>query len=340
MTNGIEQASDHRTKHGAFFFTTSAPASQTTPYRILSLDGGGLCGLIPLVILERLDEAKPNWRNDINMFAGTSTGGLIALGLASGMSPRSLFDLYATRGKEIFARSLWHETESLGGLTGPKYDSTNRESVFHDVLKDTRLNDYISKDGTRGHVCVAAFDLKDAVNANQSTRDWKAKIFHNIPVAAGTNDGLELGYRVAMRTSAAPTYFGSYDGYVDGGVFANNPAMCALAQTLDDRLAIPIAPTAIRMLSLGTGFTATYFDDDENWGLAQWALRLVDLLTDGVLGVAGFQVQQLLGTSNYVRLTVPLGQKIAMDDPGMIGILRQLGSKIGISDALSLIQRW
>jgi patatin-like phospholipase/acyl hydrolase len=315
-------------------------AAEIKPYRILSIDGGGLRGLIPLVVLERLDAAKPGWRDGIHMYAGTSTGGLIALGLAKGMQPRQLLDLYTGSGKAIFDRSLWHAIKVVGKLIGPKFGSQNREKAFHDALGDDCLKDYLKDGGTGGHVCITGFDLKNSAELDPVKRNWKAKIFHNIPVSEGANDAAELAYRVAMRTSAAPTYFASYDGYVDGGVFANNPAMCALAQALDPRLANRIAPESIRMLSLGTGYSATYFDRKKNWGLAQWALHSVDLLTDGVLGVADFQARQLLGSSNYARLTVPLGSKIAMDDPGMMNTLTQIGGKADIAPALELIDQW
>jgi uncharacterized protein len=330
---------DIRARRGALALSQEA-LSAAPPYRILSIDGGGLRGLIPLMIIQRLDDAKPNWRDSINMYAGTSTGGLIALGLAKGKTPRELMDVYVTRGKTIFSRSLWHTIANIGDLVGPKYDDTNRKAVFQQVLGDDLLKDYLSADATRGHVCITAFDLKDAKDTNLPRRNWKSKIFHNIPVAVDTNDADELAYEVAMRTSAAPTYFASFESFVDGGVFANNPAMCAFAQALDGRLAKKIQPTSIRMLSLGTGYTATYFETDRNWGLSQWALHLVDLLTDGVLGVADFQAKQLLGTDHYARLTVELGRNIAMDDPGRIGELQTLGANANIDDALTLINAW
>ena len=328
-----------RARQGALVRSQQAPP-EAPPYRILSIDGGGLRGLIPLQMLQRLDEAKPNWRDGINMYAGTSTGGLIALGLAKGMTPRALMEVYERQGKKIFSRSLWHKIVNVGDLFGPKYDSRNRERVFHQVLGDDLLKDYLSADGSRGHVCIAAFDLQDAKEAHQPMRNWKSKIFHNIPVAVDTNDAGELAYKVAMRTSAAPTYFASYERFVDGGVFANNPAMCALAQALDFRLAKPIHAGSIRMLSLGTGYTATYFETEKKWGLSQWALHLVDLLTDGVLGIADFQAKQLLGTDNYARITVELGKNMAMDDPREIAELQTLGANADITAALELINRW
>lgn len=307
--------------------------NQTMPsnYRILSIDGGGLRGIIPLAILENLDRAKPGWRAGINMYAGTSTGGLIALALAKGMSPRDIMDVYLGSGKSIFDRSVWHTIADLNNTVGPKYASDNRETVVRGLLGNARLEDYLSKDGASGHVLIAAFDL----------HRWKPKLFHNMPTNDESDDGGALAYRVAMATSAAPTYFSSYDGCVDGGVFANNPAMCALAQTQDARNRMSIPMAAVRMLSLGTGvYPQPLKQDEESWGLAQWAPELVSVLTDGVLGVADYQVRQTLGADKYVRLSTTLDEQIAMDDTSKLGMLQRIGDDIDVSTALALINRW
>lgn len=81
---------------------SGADISNISPYRILAIDGGGLRGIIPLVLIERLDLAVLGWRKNINMFAGTSTGGLIALCLAKGMSPGELLNVYMNKGAFIF----------------------------------------------------------------------------------------------------------------------------------------------------------------------------------------------------------------------------------------------
>jgi len=303
------------------------------PYRILSIDGGGLKGIIPLAILERLDATAPNWRQKINMFAGTSTGGLIALGLAKGMTPSELLDIYMTQGPHVFERSLWQEIKDVGDIVGPKYDSGNRlklcEGIFGSSLQ---LGELRSADGTRGHIVVSAFDLDDQSQQDPAKRRWKAKIFHNVPTKDGSGDDSERAYRVAMRTSAAPTYFASFDGFVDGGVFANNPAMCALAQTQDPRLSVSIPFESVKMLSLGTGFFPFHLDGEESWGLAQWAPHLVDLLMDGVNEVADFQAAQMLPDGNYVRLAPQLQTNIAMDDGSKVGVLQRIGNAFVITD--------
>src|SRR5262249_9024637 len=155
----------------------------------LSIDGGGLRGIIPLAILENIDRQRPGWRDQINMFAGTSTGALIALALAKGMPPRDIIDVYLNSRKTIFERGLWQEIKTLDEAVGPKYDSSNRETVFHNLLGNARLKDYLSSDGTKGHVLIAAFDIDDKVEADKSKRRWKAKLFHNMPTTDNSDDG-------------------------------------------------------------------------------------------------------------------------------------------------------
>jgi patatin-like phospholipase/acyl hydrolase len=303
------------------------------------LDGGGLRGVISLAIIEMLDAAVPGWRDKINMYAGTSTGGLIALGLAKGFTPAQIMDVYMTEGPKIFDRSLWHEIANLGEVTGPKYDSDNRMTTVRGMFGNDRLRDTKKN----AHVVITAFDLVNSHAANPAGRTWKPKIFHNVPAKTpADSDGQEYAWRVAMYTSAAPTYFASYEGYVDGGVFANNPAMCALAQAMDKRNVAPQQLTNIRLLSIGTGVRPYHLDGDESWGLAQWAPKLVDLLMDGVNEVAAFQVKQLL-EERYQRINVDLTADIPMDAVTMLGTMQRVGNGADTTAAVAFLKdpkRW
>jgi uncharacterized protein len=322
-----------RTQMGAVGVAQAMPDAKA--YRILSIDGGGIRGIVALAVLEKLDAAKPGWRDGINMFAGTSTGALIGLSLAKGMSPQQIMDVYMHDGPKIFERSLWHEVTNLGEITGPKYDGDNRQSVCRSMLGNDRLRDYVSKDGTKGHVLAAAFNLHD-----QTRGYWKAKIFHNMPTNDGTDDGDLYAWRVAMSTSAAPTYFPAFDGYIDGGVFANNPAMCAIAQTQDPRNAMTIPLPSLRMLSLGTGFFPKFADANEKWGLAQWAPKIISLMFDGVNEVDNFEAMKLLGRANCVRVAPQMPVDIALDDTSQLGLLQQVGNNADIAEAVTLISSW
>lgn len=236
-----------------------------TKYRILSIDGGGIRGIIPVVLLQRLSQEAglEGWLDPVRLIAGTSTGELIALALAAGKTLSEIRDMYVTKAAEIFDRSAFREITSLGSLLGAKYDIANLERVIRPFLGEaTTLGDL----GKR--VLIASFDL-DSGPDDPRGRNWKPKLFHNFP--GDDSDSKELAYKVGLYTSAAPTYFQPSGGYVDGGVYAANPSMCALAQTQDARLEGGPRIDEIVLLSLGTGMSREYIDKTApDWGDAQW----------------------------------------------------------------------
>ncbi|MBP7275246.1 MAG: patatin-like phospholipase family protein, partial [Kiritimatiellae bacterium] len=91
------------------------------PYRILSLDGGGIRGLLTLILLERLERERPGWLGRVNLLSGASTGGIIALGIAHGVPMAELRALYEHKAREIFDDSWFDNLKDLGQLTGAQY---------------------------------------------------------------------------------------------------------------------------------------------------------------------------------------------------------------------------
>jgi patatin-like phospholipase/acyl hydrolase len=163
-------------------------------------------------------------------------------------------------------------------------------------------------------VFIPAFDL-DNENPDASRRSWSPKFYHNFP--GEDSDGEQLAYKVALYTSAAPTYFPSVDGYIDGGVVANNPSMAALALTQDHRAFGKNSPDhdEIALLSIGTGKSLVRIEGKNlDWGYAQWARPIIDMMFDGAMGVADCQCRQILG-GNYCRLapTFPPDMVIPFD---------------------------
>jgi patatin-like phospholipase/acyl hydrolase len=273
------------------------------PYRILSIDGGGVRGVYAAVLLGRLLAGAPGFLDRVDLFAGTSTGGVLALGLARGLAPRELADVYGRNAGRIFDSSWLHDLRDLGGLTGARYDNAAFKGLLQSVLGDATLADLPRR------VLVPAFDL-DNQGKEGRPRRWEPKFFHNFPGSG--SDGGERAIDVALRTSAAPTYFPVYQGYVDGGVVANNPGMAALAQALDPGTG-GRALDELRLLSVGTGLNPTYVDrQDHDWGAGQWARLLVPLMVDGVTGVADYQCARLLG-DRYHRLAPILPRPVALD---------------------------
>jgi uncharacterized protein len=294
--------------------------------RILAIDGGGVRGVIPAIVLQRLG-AEPgleDWLDRVDLLAGTSTGGLIALSLAAGIDVADLSRLYAERAAHVFADSLLDDVKDLGKLLGADYRVTNLEREIHRVLGDRTLAQLDKR------VLIPTFDLD---NEAPIERTWKPKLFHNFP--GDDSDGDALAYRVGTATAAAPTYFASFDGYIDGGVFATNPSMCALAQTQDVR--VPAEERAnlqeVRLLSLGTGQSLRHIEGKRHdWGYAQWVRPLLDVMRDGVNGIAHYQCSQILG-ERYHRLapTFPPGRQIGMDAVGEIPYLADFASRLDLT---------
>jgi patatin-like phospholipase/acyl hydrolase len=278
--------------------------------RIISIDGGGVRGVIPTIVLQRLraDPRLGGWLERTDLFAGTSTGGLIALALAAQLDLATIRALYEERAARVFDDGWLDDVRDLGKILGADYDAKNLQREVAEVFGDTRL------DQLPRRVLITAFDLDN--EKLPAERSWKPKLFHNYP--GDGSDGAMLAANVGAYTSAAPTYFRSIDGYVDGGVFATNPSMCALTQTQDDR--IPPDEQAdlreVRLLSLGTGRSLEYIEGAEHdWGYLQWVRPLISIMLDGVNGIADYQCAQILG-KRYFRFapTFPAGTTIAMDD--------------------------
>jgi patatin-like phospholipase/acyl hydrolase len=107
---------------------------KTAAYRILGVDGGGIRGLYAAVLLDRLTREVPTLVDGVDLVAGTSTGGIIALGLALGLAPADLVALYRDRAKEIFDDSWLDDLKDLGGLTGADYDNDKLKTLLEDVF--------------------------------------------------------------------------------------------------------------------------------------------------------------------------------------------------------------
>ena len=295
-------------------------------YRILSLDGGGIRGLITIILLQRLnqDTSLAGWLDQVDLVAGTSTGGLLALAIAKGVDLQVLRDLYETKGKDVFDDSWLDDLRDLATIIGAEYNNKKLTRELKAIFGSTTLGEL------RHNLIVTTFDLDNEATDPQK-RSWKPKIFHNLP--GNDNDNNFLAYKVGLYTSAAPTYFPAVDGYIDGGVFANNPSMCALAQTQDKRNQNKAPLQDVILLSLGTGTSLMYIKGKNlDWGYAQWVKPLISLMLDGVGGIADYQCTQIL-EERYHRLapTFPPNVSISLDDVKRIPEMVTFASQVPIN---------
>ena len=222
-------------------------------YRILSIDGGGIKAVIPAIILDRLTRELGDWTDKFDLIAGTSVGGLIALAIASGVPSKDIREFLETKGDLIFADSILDDIRDLSQLLGAQYDNKYLERSIVRMVGgyDITLGDLEKT------VLIPSFTL-DNEDKDQSKRRWKPKLFHNLPTS--DSDADEFAWKVGLYTSAAPTYFPTVDGYIDGGIYANNPCMCALAQTQDLRIEKRPALADVVMLSLSCGSAHSYIE--------------------------------------------------------------------------------
>lgn len=271
---------------------------------ILSIDGGGIRGIIPAMVLKEIENRTGKRIADLfDVIAGTSTGGLIALGLAcpgEGSSPRftaeDLVGVYENEGKRIFPQEFFGR---LRQLRDEKYSAEGLEEVLMETFAAARL-----KDALIG-VIVPAYDIERRQALFFRSQQAKDK--------PGTHDFFMR--EVARATSAAPTYFeplrlpaeGSRDEYtlVDGGVFANNPGMCAFV----DADAGEARAENTLVVSLGTGVLTRPlpYGEARHWGLAGWGRRILDVVFDGVSDTVDYQLARIL-QERYYRFQTDLDE--------------------------------
>jgi len=289
------------------------------PFKVLSIDGGGIRGIIPAMVLTEVERRTGKPISSLfDLIAGTSTGGIIALGLtkpdenrAPEYSAQEIAELYSGRGEKIFSSSILHQLSSAWGLLDEKYPATEVEKVFDDYFGEARLKDALT------NVLVTSFEIELRSPWFFRNTEAKKRPEYDFPMK-----------KVARATSAAPTYFeplrlegegkdkGKHWALVDGGVYANNPAMCALA---DARTAHGADDVLVFSLGTGEPTEGLPWKDAKDWGLVGWARPLLDIVFEGVSDTVGYQINQLCppveGKPRSFRLQVQLPQlKTAIDD--------------------------
>ena len=270
---------------------------------VLAIDGGGIRGLIPALVLAEIEArtGRPI-ATMVDLIAGTSTGGIIACALArpQPMPAAEIAELYEEEGPVIFDKTLVKTITSAGGLLDERYDDAGLVATLERHLGGVRLGDATVP------LLITAYD----VTGRQA-----------LLLRSDTDPDLRM-VDAAHATSAAPTYFEPVAlgprTLIDGGVFAINPAVFAFTEA--ER------PPEL-LLSLGTGSHTRplAYDDVKDWGKLEWAAPLIDVVFDGSADAVDAQLTRLAG-DRYVRLQTRLDQASdALDDasPENLAALRR-----------------
>jgi patatin-like phospholipase/acyl hydrolase len=343
--------------------------------KVLSIDGGGIRGIVPALVLAEIENRTERPACELfDLIAGTSTGGIIALGVTAPVavdeqdgggrprwSARELASMYESEGAKIFHRSLVRTLESVDGLLVEKYSASGLEAALEHYLGGARLSQALTD------VLITSYDI-------YTHEPFFFKSF--VPRARGTTPGQQGAAdqpasttpaspprplpptpdyamtMVARATSAAPTYFKPEDVpvsaslpsesnpdyvLVDGGTFANNPAMCAYAESRRNH---PGADVLI--VSLGTGrlTESISYKQARHWGLIQWAHPLLGVIMDGSSAAIDYQLDELLGRNrgHFRFQTVLEGASDSLDDARTSNIagLRRLAEGLIESDTTQL----
>ena len=195
------------------------------PFKILTIDGGGIKGLYSAKVLEHLeDKYKCSISDYFDMICGTSTGGLIALALALKIPTKDVSKFYEEYGKKIFPKR-----SKLGGIIRQtlwrgKYNDRELRTALKSIFEEKKIAD------SQNLLCIPSYSVTDA-------RPWVFKYDHK--EGELDRDNKALCVDVALATSAAPTYFplseiDYYDNkqFIDGGVWANNPTVVGVIEAL------------------------------------------------------------------------------------------------------------
>lgn len=285
------------------------PWPEDMPFKILSLDGGGIKGLYSAQLLnlceQKLARGQP-LSVYFDMIAGTSTGGIIALGLGLGRTTDEIISFYQTDGRRIFppypTTWLGRKWRRLSSFFKPLLNHEALETALKERFGDETLG------ASRSRIVIPAFMMPETEIAVFKT-DHHADFRH---------DHASPAWRVARATSAAPTYLKGHEHresnriFVDGGVWANNPIMVAIIDALS---AYNLKPEQIQILSIGTGNPPFELSTSKVFaGLFAWreVIKAAMFLTSDN---ATAQAKLLLGPDNVLRIE-PIGPDahVELDD--------------------------
>lgn len=281
----------------------------TRPFRILSISGGGLRGMIPAEILRNLEKETGKPINEtFDLIVGSSIGGILALALTAPnkLSAGFMVDTFTAEALRIFP-------EGGQSLLGPKFDAQGLENVLHRVLGNLTLPQH-------SPVAVTAFNL----------RTQSPVIFSSASLVK------EPSFDAARATSAGPTFFAAYKDMVDGGTIANNPSVVGISQAIakyGQKL------ENIQMLHLGTGWYAPGQEQFGNAGQLGWAAQIAQTTIDGNSTLCDIISSRMLG-DRFMSVNPVLDEgHTEMDDsrPENIRYLKNLGAQTWATERKNIL---
>ncbi|ELP87631.1 hypothetical protein EIN_146350 [Entamoeba invadens IP1] len=259
-------------------------------YRIISLDGGGVKALMQLYILQRLEEKFPGFLARTVLFCGVSAGSILSTQLAQGCDVPTAIQLFELVCKYIFIR------KTFGGAYGSLYTNKYILKYLEMFYGNKTLNEL-----PRNVFFISVCAKEPRVSS---------VLFNNFTPECGDIKVVDA----CMRSSSAPIFFDSYEGYLDGALFENNPVTCAFPMLFGKTGNVNVRPQDVVCLSISTGApNVPYISQEEygNAGFLKWAPRTLDLFQYSRRDMSNTIGKELLG-ERYFRLDpkMPNGLRI------------------------------
>lgn len=318
--------------------------------RILSIDGGGMRGIVAARMLEFIQQWLDQPIADyFDLIAGTSTGSILAAGIAIGMQPSELYQLYLNKGQIIFPYQSWFNPQRVGlvlkyGLSAPKFSDDGLVRVLQEEIGlDKTVSDVTEDVSSNRKLMITSYDTVQRLPVlfkSWHPREWYA----SVPL-----------WEACVCSASAPTYFPAHPlrikhdqavvthSMVDGGVGANNPTAWAVAEAIgllrskqmtqgNTTFSLDQMINEISVLSLGTGalMRSLPWKEVRSWGLIEWAPRIVDVVMDAPNDVYEHIAQEIITkagterTQHYLRLQPELNQKFGAIDNATSAYLKEL----------------
>lgn len=281
--------------------------------RILSIDGGGIKGVFPASFLATLEESLSQPIGTyFDLIVGTSTGGIIALGLGLGLSATDVLAFYEDHGPSIFKGS--RVARALRQIGFSKYNSNALRDALRTVFRDCKLGESTTRLVVPScNLDTGEVHIWKTSHHPRLERDYKASVVE-----------------VALSTAAAPTYFPTHRSaagipLVDGGMWANNPVAIALVEATG---ILEWPRDSVRVLSLGCTTTplSTGVLRNRALGWIFWRMKVTEVLmaaqSSGALGMA---THLIADRNNLVRISPTVSQAFTLDNVSEIRSLKGLG---------------
>lgn len=302
--------------------SSEVEASGGLPRRILSIDGGGILGTFPAAVLAEMEQHLDYPIGSyFDLIAGTSTGGIIAIGLAMGLKASELLRLYETKRPAIFGQGhsaainfALRKVRSLRQIYRRKYSSEALKAALTNVLGELRIGD------AKTRLLVPAWSPEaKTVYIYKTAHDVRLRTDYKAPAVDA-----------ALATSAAPTYFRQHLSYgdvglVDGGIWANNPIALAVTEAIG---VLGWSAASLHILSLGC--LEEVYSVPKGGGIGTLGMKAISLFMDGqshgAMGMAKILTGDVHKRKAIYRIDhhVPAGQ-YRMDDARVITDLKGLG---------------